>query len=196
MPIIVKFFGEIIKMPKIDNVLYLSLQSLGYGWNDRHQIFLLIFIDNSIFYCRSKEFRNVTLNTVFVISHCLHLSNVLRRTISCKNNLQLCDRRARVIFPFIYLQISRAKSSTQPPAHTGSKSVNHVYTYSILYLYEYRDLVTLAKSYVDVSFINVNSNRSLISQVNTTAAIKWLLIVSNLWSKESKLFWHWFPIGI
>ena len=75
-------------------------------------------------------------------------------------------------FSFIYPKIPRAKSSTRPPAHAGSKYANHIYTYSILDLYEYHDLVTLAKSYVDVSFINVNSNRSLISQVNTTAAIK------------------------
>ena len=187
-----------MKMPKIDNVLYLSLQSLGYGWNDRHQIFLLIFIDNSIFYCRSKEFRNVTLNTVFVISHCLHLLNVLRKTISCKIICNYGSNGWGVFLVYLSKDSSkaRAKSSTRPPAHAGSKYANHIYTYSILDLYEYHDLVTLAKSYVDVSFINVNSNRSLISQVNTTAAIKWLLIVSNLWSKESKLFSHWFPIEI
>ena len=39
-------------------------------------------IDNSVFYCKLKEYLNVTLNAVLVISHCLHFLNVLRKTIS------------------------------------------------------------------------------------------------------------------
>ena len=136
MPIIVKFFGEIIKMPKIDNVLYLSLQSLGYGWNDRHQIFLLIFIDNSIFYCRSKEFRNVTLNTVFVISHCLHLLNVLRKTISCKI---ICNNVSAELGLFsrlsIYTLLQEERNHLHNPPPMRGQNMSIMYTHIVYSMY-------------------------------------------------------------
>ena len=147
-------------------------------------------IDNSVFYCKLKEYLNVTLNAVLVISHCLHFLNVLRKTITFKIIGNYVSTWLGLFSVFLPTHFSKAKSSTKPFRHAGWKTANALYNYSIPHLNEYHDLVTLAKSYVDVSFINVNSNRSQITQVNTTAAIKWFLIVSNRWSNESKLFSH------
>ena len=148
------------------------MQSLGYGLNDRHQTSVLILIDNSIFYWRSKEYRNVTWNAVFVISHCLHLLNVLRNTISCK---RICNYVSAGLELFSHLSIYiflqelgrgiadfHERNRLHDPAYSELKTNNHLYTFGILCLYIYHDLVTLAKSYVDVSSINVSSNRSQI----------------------------------